>query len=460
MTSTFFLTNQKELTDLRTFGTMIHRKKALTIAAILWIFVWQLNVINCKELTLISTRNIMYKLAIVGESQATTCLRNKLLPVPKSFIYDSNWNYTTFNAVVKSLNQSISFNSRYGIKGCCAPGMWCDKTGCFTQSYGSFANFGFLNGNSEARPVYSCYSSSVSNAIILNSDYAHSGKLIVNSLNLDSVEGSLSVSVAGESCDNLQFCNSNQCRSCASTSCPQDSECVLDSGSPNCYMYCSGPDDKSCPCGSYCDSVTLYNSLSKKLDSLSLCTYSSFSAVFGSTCPGNQMYDVVECQAPRAAQKSLSTQRSTLSVASDKAATMTTLNVQSTNLCFMDAHCFDGNICTIDSCQSGFCSYSSVNGCDSTIQSVRERVAPYTYSSYSQSSMYSKHLEYESQLTNNGRIIKVSSASPFQLQTVALSFNFNYFGVTVNSLTVNMDGSVSLPPIVACDASKIISNVS
>jgi hypothetical protein len=439
---------------------MIRRKETYAIAAILLIFIWPLNVINCKELPSISNRDIIYKLATIGESQATTCLRNELVPVPKIFNDNSNWNYTTFNAVVKLLNQSISPNSTYGINGCCSPGMWCDKTGCFTQSYGSFANFGFLNGNSEAMPVYSCYLPFEPSTITVNTAYyEYSGKLLVQSFNLDAVEESISASVGGESCNNLQFCNSNQCRSCLTTSCPQDSECVLDSGSPNCYMYCAGPGDESCPCGSYCDTVTLYNGQSKKLDVLSLCTYSSFSLIFGSTCPGNQNLDAVKCQAPRAAQKSLSKQRSILSIASDKAVASITPIVQSTNLCYADSHCFDGNICTIDSCKSGYCSYISVDGCDSTIQAVRERVAPYTYSSYSQSSMYLKHLQFERQVSSNGNMIQVDSTSPFHLQTVALPFNFDFFGVKTNSLTVNYDGSVSLPPIVACDATQSISNV-
>ena len=45
--------------------------------------------------------------------------------------------------------------------------------------------------------------------------------------------------------------------------------------------------------------------------------------------------------------------------------------------------CFDGDICTRDTCQNGYCFYVPIAGCSSTLQAIRERDVTFVYHTYS-----------------------------------------------------------------------------
>lgn len=226
-------------------------------------------VISATIISPVEEYSIFYAIAInIGESQTETCLRNNGLPLSKTFTYPTIWNITAFNFVVASLNRTVSTVSVNGIKGCCSQGVWCDNTGCFTQSSGgSFVNYGWLNNDTNSFPVYSCHSTMSTVQIpqlVISSLSYDKGMLQLIGTNFNTDEDMITATIGGDICTDVEICNSSQCKSCATSQCPNDSECIVGDGRESCYMYCAGEGDKSCPCGSFCDSVTgKYNFLLK-----------------------------------------------------------------------------------------------------------------------------------------------------------------------------------------------------
>lgn len=402
------------------------------------------------------TRKIIYALALKGESQTETCLRNLGLPVPKSNIDPISWDFAKLEAVAASLNRSVALSASYGIKGCCSPGMWCDQSGCFTHSYGTFANFGWLNGNNSSVPVFSCFLTSKVSAPSISYAVYDSGQLTLAGTNFLADSDTTSISIGTESCDFLSICNSHQCRKCPNNLCPVDSVCLLDGNGASCYMYCGGSSDAACPCGSFCDVVEVGYAGYRRV-SLSLCTYQYFSAYGGSTCAsfGNYGETTIKCQSPRASQATAikATSGVSLSIATgaQHLPASKQQNLPPSAWCQSKSDCFDGNICTADTCVNGFCRYVSVPGCDSIPQSTRERTAPYVYNMYSQISKALQQSNFESQMQNLGSVHVINSDSNFIISTLVLPFKFSYFGTVVKSLSVMASGVINLPPVPARD---------
>ena len=429
----------------------------------LWILILlHFNTIEC------SANSVFYALALPGESQTETCVRKSGLAVPNTYSDNAVWNITALKAIAATLNRPVS-PSLSAIKGCCSSGMWCDRTGCFTQSYGTFANYGWLSGDNQSVPVYSCFPiTDFTMPVITSASYA-SGYLTLTGHNFQADYAdysAISLSIGSEVCGDVEVCNGHQCQSCMDNPCSLDSVCLVNNsgGIARCYMYCGGPTDASCPCGSFCDTVTVSSrtATSSTSLSLSLCTYQSFHSYSDGTCPVENK-DSIICKIPRALQKQATRSSSGISLSvyggAEHVPALISYNLPPAPWCKSNSDCFDGNVCTADTCVSGYCTYSTVIGCSSMLQTVRERVAPYTYSIFSQKFKAFYHTIFEYQMVFFGKMVALSTESSFVIHNIKLPFSFPYFGAYVSSLSVLANGAVSLTPLPVCSGTVTLDAV-
>jgi len=193
-----------------------------------------------------------------GESHSAACSRMNFFPSNRNV--PMQWEVSVITNIIKKKFSSFTLiNSP--VKGCCVSSLWCsvsNKT-CFTQSYGSyFENYGTLNDDTDLLPVFTCNEQLsapgitpwLSTVSVDGSQVTYSGDYFGNN------EKDMLLHLAGESCENPEIC-SKVCRPCSSTNkCPVDSECLNTADYPACFMFCAGPQDQSCPCGSFCETVT------------------------------------------------------------------------------------------------------------------------------------------------------------------------------------------------------------
>ena len=109
--------------------------------------------------------------------------------------------------------------------------------------------------------------------------------------------------------------------------------------------------------------------------------------------------DELRCLIPRASQSMVaSASYYNLSLQSVwRGASLTTpSNYQQLPSCTtaQQSACFDGDICTSDSCRNGYCYYAPITGCSSTLQAVRERDVTYVYHTYSQVGQQAVHTTF------------------------------------------------------------------
>lgn len=456
---------------------------------------YHVTMVNGKDI--ISSSSIFYTIAKNGDSHFQTCSRKKLFIVPKNYIYSTIWNYKTFQSILLRLNRQESIPSVNGIKNCCASGMWCDATGCFTQSFGSqFVNYGWLNNDNNSYPVYSCYNKSTSstskrssvstvNIIPTISDVTYlpnSSYLLVSGQKFQSNEYNTEITINKEIGNNLEICNLSQCRSCAINPCPLDSICLNVYGQLSCYMYCNSPLDLSCPCGSTCQPLTIVSSSNYQngqTTAVSLCAYNSFLSPYTSelTCPYQPDLDFIKVQMPRLSQKiypdSGNNYEYGLSLTSGSNGVFKNINtingfnrnylnenLPSTPWCSKNSDCFDGNICTIDTCTTDkYCHYSSVTGCNSTLSNIIDRTTPYTYDTYKLKSQSAKQLSFLTYIKKNGNDTYITNNNNYLLQTVVLSFKMLFFGTIVDRVSILAGGALALPPVSACIGNVVTAQV-
>ena len=113
----------------------------------------------------------------------------------------------------------------------------------------------------------------------------------------------------------------------------------------------------------------------------------------------SQSGDELRCLAPRASQLAVaSVSYSNISVQSVwRGAALATLpNNQQLPSCTIaqQSICYDGDICTSDSCKNGYCFYSPIPGCSSTLQTIRERDVTFIYKTYSQPGQQAVHSSF------------------------------------------------------------------
>lgn len=409
--------------------------------------------------------DIAWLLAEPGESQAQTCSRYNMNPYPMNN-YPFAWDISTMTAiVVDKLNMSVASGpaAPYGVKGCCAPGLWCelDDLSCFTQGFSErFSNYGWLSDNASALPVYSCIdirNNQTAPVISTISRIISTGQITVkgNSFGYDAHD--LTFSVSGETCNNVEMCN---CMSCADTGhCPVGQDCGYYSNGKDafCFPACAAPGDKSCPCGYECSSY-------------GLCLPANLNA-YPSQCASNSAN--MQCDVPRASQLQYFNEETTL--VSIQVGDQAQLNFSTSSLyagkswCNDNADCYDGNVCTVDVCEftgddennekNGYCAYSAVDGdgCQSTPRAIQERLAPYMYNNYFISDRQAKHNAFIEQIMELGDTSSVSNEDDAPWQKVDLGFWMLYFGTFVNKADISPNGIIQFPPFSDCKKSTDVS---
>ena len=185
----------------------------------------------------LSVNDVQWILAESGETPAQACIRNNL----NVLFAESNaipWDQAALSTVADDiLGLGISTNSSvsYGISGCCAPGMWCDSTGCFTQSFGeAFSNYGWLNGDISSVPVYACRGTATGNGSLISSAQFQTNGSLVDVLGSSNsftfpdgipLQGVTEMFIYSESCSNVEVCNCKDCLADPSV-CPWESNAI------------------------------------------------------------------------------------------------------------------------------------------------------------------------------------------------------------------------------------------
>ena len=392
------------------------------------------------------------------------------------------WNTSRLRqVVVGQLGLTVDKNtSASGLKGCCAPGLWCSaNTGkCFTQGFGSqFVNGEWLVGNTDARPVVACYSPSSSSSSSSSSSltpppkvskatYAH-GQLTLYGSNFGADEANVSDARVGtDVCRSAELCWGHQCQSCTTTNvCSVDSICLNDAGSSSaaCYLLCTMVNDTACPCASSCQTVGVQTYFG--VAAINLCIPDGTSS-----CAGRSG-DVLTCRSPRFSQQlgspgaaAVSPVRVSLQAETGPAGLASLPTAESTPMpgwCTANgaSACFDGDICTQDACApSGFCLYTPIPGCGVTMRGVRERSVPFVYRNFYTPNQQASQKVFASTLRAIGQQRAVVLTADHSQSAVAqsLPFSFSFFGNTINKVWVNNDATLSLPPLADCSVINCI----
>ena len=405
-----------------------------------------------------------------SDGHAASCTNAGLNPTPSNLNLD--WNISGLQQVVAALQREV-YPLNIGIHGCCAPGLWCNETVCFTQSFGLFDNHGALTSNKWGA-VYTCTAlsqstlsaralstststSSSSSATttrtaspaIIEYQYTSEGILGLYGSGLVTSESDISIQLNGKRCFNTESC-AEQCKSCALESCDSDFVCI---DFLYCYRYCSGSEDRSCPCGTVCEyyEIPYYGYLIPSF----VCTPRPFSS---GGCTANDSpigIQKFQCDSPELSLQP-PPQNSALTVVvsavsgTDGVAKSNVLDMADiTVLCKDDSDCFDHNVCTVDKCDvlSKSCVNSEIDElCESTQFRIRESHRPFTYQAYVESNMFSSQLAFESIMRVEGTESLASSTDDYPMEEVQIGFNFNFFGSKWDSIAINPNGLLSLPP--------------
>jgi hypothetical protein len=337
---------------------------------------------------------VRWILADAREGPVEACSRHNLSPLSTNLI---QWDPIVMSSVVtdvlgRNISSAAALSS--GLEGCCVGGLWCDASGCFTQGFGTFINHGWLNNDSLSVPVYTCSSNVTFNQSAIpannrNTDASirtTSKFLIIDGLDLSGYPPETpSVFLHGEACKDVQLNKHYYCTE-DTNQCPLGMQCHAPDSSRGCKILCIAFDDQSCPVGHLC--------------------MSDVTAASGFAClRGQDLYDTITCSAQRTWQYPL-LDNSSFSVEMQH----TTYNIQHTtyntrpeesmgNLlidisssgyvgkfstspdCVHDKDCFDGSLCTTDTCdvRTRQCVYVNVDGCSSVLQGIIDRTAPYMY---------------------------------------------------------------------------------
>jgi hypothetical protein len=427
------------------------------------LFLWY---ISLQGVTL--AENIEWVVANVGESQVESCSRLGRNPLYMDEV-SYPWNASNFRTVVVDILNRTLLNTEeeYGADGCCAPGLWCTPDGCFTQGYADrFSNYGWLNANSNAKPVYTC-SGSVTAGVTVASASLKDGTLKITGKGFDAASSASSAFVYGESCGELEFCN---CRSCNSAlPCPAGTLCITktsnDQSTSYCFPQCAGVGDESCGCGYVCTVV-----YGEGPSVIAMCLpegYNEHYISYHNQCKTSDSY--ATCSAPRAYQSqykaefTASSNKLDVSVVinseGDQLTTGTSTDL-SNGFCVADADCFDGNVCTVDRCNAntGLCQYTSVAGCDSVLPTVSARTTPYMYYTYRAagsadlSAAQASSVQY---LLQKGTESSAADQDDYPMQKVDLPFEIVYFGNLVSTGYISPNGVFVLPPAMKCSDGQV-----
>lgn len=403
--------------------------------------------------------DIHWVLAQIGETQSTACARNNYDPL-NSDLHVINWNETVLNDVVGNvlqLNVSTGGSNSYGLVGCCAPGLWCKNGLCFTQGFGQFSNFGWLQSDSTAVPVYTCTGVKTTTSVI-STAVLKSGTLSVTGDAIALTNDYTSAFVYGESCGSVETCNCMACNVRSTTAqCPPNYVCLQSGAFQYCVVLCTNYDDLSCPCDQTC--LPLAGS---GTGTISICRPPDMDA-YTRSCrvhTGN-----LQCNAARAYQtqyvaaSSASSSYAVSLVTEDWSAQATvtpasTKESLSAGFCTDDIDCADGSIATLDTCDKAtkLCVYTAVSGVSSVLPSIAGRQSPYMYHNFYSDSpaLAQRQTTSAAYLLQEGTLSSTSAVDDYPMQVLSLSFPMVYFGNLVNTVYISPNGALALPPLRPC----------
>jgi hypothetical protein len=386
-------------------------------------------------------------------SHSEACLFNNLYPTSPSD--DISWSPDIMETVTTALGKTV-MSKPYGVNGCCVPSLFCEADECFTQSLGShYFNYESVHSIS-SHTVYTCNGTSLgdeSGRISITKVTAVQGKVSLAGDLFGSDSSLIDATVDGKPCYDKEMCNS-ACKQCSrfSHSCPKDSVCLTVRDVSSCFMYCGGPTDASCPCGTTCQGVRVYVGDNSYLST-------NFCAPKDLDCPSYLEAGQLECMSPRTYSWASDLQphvhlNISLAVGSD--ADKTTLS-HAPDTCKANQDCFDKSAYSSDSCISGICQYdfaqrsaAETEIMGSTYPAITDRNTRFTYVSFIATGMQAEQDIFEGKVRLDGKLSSVSRVDDAPVDHQELDFAFRYFGNTVEDLNINPNGLISLPPFTEC----------
>lgn len=263
------------------------------------------------------------------------------------------------------------------------------------------------------------------------------------------------LSVGNKSCDNLEVCN--VCQDCNERHCSHGSVCVMDKKGGNyCFIPCAGLTDNSCPCDTYCDNVRVHTISADSSSLLSLCTPRRF--VLDDVCK-DYSTEKIQCNPNKGALTTTSPNTYEIRLEVNSNTTIfSSLLSSSLSDCDTDIECHDGNICTVDKCQQGQCVQTYIvneNDCKKyTITNNKGRDVFFGYNSYINDNT---DVHFSNYMVTHGKRLSTSWVDDFPTDRIKIPFSFQYFGNSINSININPNGVISLPPFIECH--NVISSV-
>jgi hypothetical protein len=431
-----------------------------------------------------------------NESHAMACRRAGALPI-SSDIDSQNiritWNADKVAEVAKGLDCYNAEDWR-PLQGCCTPGLWFNKESgqCFTHLYSTtFANYGWFD--SDNFPVYSCSmpTNDTSGSISIDSAYYSSTTESVAIYGSGISSLSPYIELGNQFCSNSQVCG-DICLSCQSNedACSVGSICLDMWGNGHrCYPYCAGDEDTSCPCGSTCITVSVHSQDTSDARNIQICLpiekgdqyyYDNDAAceAFSKVGSNGSPLESVTCKLPTISSILPYTVLKSKYSKVDMAAVEVTITSGQNNFgsteypltelktllasCINDADCFDGDICTIEHCSQdeGKCIVVRQADCVSSSRAIQQQQTPYKYLMYTKNAPQ-KIADFEERMrcrnvSNSDCFVDwsqstISSVDDYPSQTVALQFDFPYFGNVFSTVSLNPNGLLQLPPVLPCE---------
>jgi hypothetical protein len=383
-----------------------------------------------------------------GQGHTEACVGAGLTPTPASA--SVQWDGDALQAVVDSMGYAVDGGGgAYGLRGCCAPGLWCDNGQCFTQSFGEFANHGFLIGSS-ALPVYSCLvnATEVSDtAPVVTSALYVNGSVVIVGDNLGYDEGDVAFMAGGWSCYSPEAC-SQVCRSCRGSECGVGSACL----SGHCYQYCAGLSDASCPCSTTCMEAPLSYGYTLIIPTF-IC---SPAPIADKGCaalpyPSPTAQSTFKCNAPQLLFQPEGAVN--VSVTTSQGGAVGAIAMAAPAQCETDDDCFDSDVCTVEVCSNSThtCAYSAVPDCGSSPPPVREHRFASAYNTLAVTGMGTEQETFRQQLVQRGLLSSASIVDDTPHEALELGFNFSYFGSVYERVSLSPNGVLAFPPFQPCE---------
>jgi hypothetical protein len=398
--------------------------------------------------------NVTWVLSPTSINHYSACRSLHLIPTPLDRIIP--WNDDVMEIVVTGLNQSV-VNKSHGLDGCCVPGLWCnDDKKCFTQSLQS----NFVNYHSSlpiaSQTVYTCLQdSSYPDTVKVAMVEIKNNQIIISGNHFGNIEKDITSVLGTSPITDIESCNT-VCQSCESTPCAKDNACVLVGASYSCLMFCSGPSDTSCPCGTLCQHVNVYTSQTSYVST-------HFCAPKGLECDGYSASRINQFQgrSPRVYNwmndsNIPSTEMNTFDV---------TVSLPSSNTADLPAYigmlsctspdqCSDSSPFTSETCHQGKCSFTpQLAQLGTTLTAIRDRTTPFSYLMFVAHNRDTEHDLFESRVRLDGKLlVALSKTDDLPQEYASLGFHFHYFGHQVSDLAINPNGLISFPPYPNCQA--------